>query len=116
MGSAWYVFLAHDPDAPVAPWSPRDLHAWPREDEPRFVRVDEGFQITDVSPQFFVAERGQDVATGLARQGDRLIAGFTSGGTRGLLATMGVEAVVAALLPVDAPGRRQKARTSPSTS
>ncbi|MGH2616588.1 MAG: hypothetical protein ACRDJC_15220 [Thermomicrobiales bacterium] len=70
----------------------------------RFVRIDEGFQITDVSPQFFMTERGRDIATGLARQDDRLIAGFMAGGKTPLLATMGVDEVMAALIPVDAPG------------
>ena len=42
----------------------------------RFVRVDEEFRITGISPQFFVTDRGWDTATGLARQGERVIAGF----------------------------------------
>jgi hypothetical protein len=75
----------------------------------RFVRIDEGFQITDISPQFFVAARGKDLATGLARQGDRLVAGFTSGAGAMLLATMGLEHVLRALIPVKAPGPRVSA-------
>ncbi|HET7056154.1 MAG TPA: hypothetical protein VFI12_06800, partial [Thermomicrobiales bacterium] len=59
----------------------------------RFVRVDEGFQITDVSPQFYLGERGRDVATGLARQGERLIAAFTANG-RSALATMDLAPVL----------------------
>jgi hypothetical protein len=70
----------------------------------RFVRIDKGFQITDVSPQFFLEDRGNDVANGLARQGDRLIAGFTSGGSRALLAAMDLAAVMATLVPIKAPG------------
>jgi hypothetical protein len=75
----------------------------------RFVRVDAGFQITDVSPQFFVKDRGKDVACGLARRGDRLIAGFTSAGSEPLLATMDVGAVLATLIPMVAPGPRSAA-------
>jgi hypothetical protein len=70
----------------------------------RFVRIDEGFQITDISPQFFLEERGKEAATGLARQGDRLVAGFTAGGRKALLADMDLAAVMAALLPIEAPG------------
>jgi hypothetical protein len=76
----------------------------------RFMRVDEEFQITDISPQFFVKDRGKDVASGLARQGDRLIAGFTSADHELLLATMPIDAVMATLIQVDAPGRPAAAR------
>jgi hypothetical protein len=71
----------------------------------RFARIDEEFQITDISPQFFVVERGKDVATGLARQGDRLIAGFTSGETSAVLSTIELDVAIRSLMPVDAPGR-----------
>jgi glycosyltransferase involved in cell wall biosynthesis/predicted O-methyltransferase YrrM len=66
----------------------------------RFVRVDRGFRITDVSPQFFVAERGQDAATGLARQEGRLVTGFSSAGRGPILATLDLAGALATLLPV----------------
>jgi hypothetical protein len=70
----------------------------------RLVRIAEGFQITDISPQFFVKERGRDVASGLARRGDRLIAGFTSDEGSALLGEMRLEAALSALMPIQAPG------------
>jgi hypothetical protein len=70
----------------------------------RFVRLDEGFQIDAVSPQFWIAERGWDRMCGLARQGERLVIGFTSGG-QAQLATVALDAVLAQLIPVKAPGR-----------
>jgi hypothetical protein len=76
----------------------------------RFVRIDEEFQITHISPQFFVMDRGKDVASGLARQGDQLIAGFTSAAHELLLVTMAVDAVLATLIPMDRPGRLPAAR------
>jgi hypothetical protein len=77
----------------------------------RFIRIDEAFQITDISPQFFVAEQGQGVATGLARWGDRLVAGFMSGETQSLLANIDLESVLATLMQVDAPGSKKSATT-----
>jgi hypothetical protein len=74
----------------------------------RFVRVDASFQITDISPQFFVRERGQDVASGLGRRGNHLVAGFTSGDGQALLSTMTVNAALAALLPTEAPGPKRE--------
>jgi hypothetical protein len=70
----------------------------------RFVRLNDGFQITAVSPQFFVSERGADAASGLTRQSGRLIAGFTSNAREALLTTMDLDAVLATLIPVAAPG------------
>jgi hypothetical protein len=75
----------------------------------RFVRVNADFQITDISPQFFVTERGNDFATGLARLGDQLIAGFASGSRQTLLMTMDLDSVLRLLIPVTAPGRRASA-------
>ena len=74
----------------------------------RFVRVDASFQITDISPQFFVRERGQDAASGLTRRDDRLVAGFTSRERGGLLAAMGLSEVLAILMEVTAPGPRRE--------
>jgi FkbM family methyltransferase len=71
----------------------------------RFVRLDETWQVTAVSPQFYVSQPGEDVASGLARRGDRLIAGFTVGGRAALLARLDLTAVLATLTPVPAPGR-----------
>jgi hypothetical protein len=71
----------------------------------RFALLDAGYQLTAISPQFFLNERGQDAASGLARQGDRLIAGFTTA-DGAMLATIDLDAVFATLTPVLAPGRR----------
>ncbi|MFN8660417.1 MAG: class I SAM-dependent methyltransferase [Thermomicrobiales bacterium] len=71
----------------------------------RFVRTDDAFQIDAVSPQFFVADRGNDVATGLARQGEQLVAGFASAGGAALLARIDLGETLNTLLPVAAPGR-----------
>jgi hypothetical protein len=79
----------------------------------RFIRIDEDFQITDISPQFFVAGRGQDVATGLARWGAVLVAGFMSAETRPLLATMDLETVLTTLMAVDVPGPKKSVITDP---
>jgi glycosyltransferase involved in cell wall biosynthesis len=71
----------------------------------RFVHLDETWQVTAVSPQFFVGQPGEDVASGLALRGDRLIAGFTVGNRAALLASMDLPVVLATLTPVPAPGR-----------
>ncbi len=71
----------------------------------RFVRLGAGFQITHLSPQFYLAARGKDAGSGLARHDDRLIAGFTSGGTTALLTALDVHAVLDALTGIDAPGK-----------
>lgn len=77
----------------------------PDETLSRFVRTDAAFQIAAVSPQFFLTSRGHDVATGLARHGEQLIAGFTSAGSGPVVATMDIEPILAVLIPVAAPGR-----------
>jgi hypothetical protein len=71
----------------------------------RFALIDDRFQLTAISPQCFLADRGRDMASGLARQGDRLIAGFTSASHGAVLATMGLAAVMDSLIPAPAPGR-----------
>ena len=71
----------------------------------RFVQIDEGFQVIAISPQFFVTERSQDAASGLALFGDRLIAGFTSRGRDALLVSLDLTSALAALMPIAAPGR-----------
>ena len=71
----------------------------------RFVLIDDGFQITAISPQFYASRRGQDAASGLTRKDDQLVAGFRTDGREALLATMDLEATLAILIPVDAPGR-----------
>jgi len=71
----------------------------------RFAHLDTGFQLVGISPPFFVTERGADVATGLARQGDRLVAGFTTGETTALLVTMELSEVHTIVVPTGAPGR-----------
>jgi hypothetical protein len=73
----------------------------------RFVRLDEGFQIDAVSPQFWIAQRGRDRMCGLARQDERLVIGFTSG-DRATLATVRLDEVLAQLIPVTAPGKSRK--------
>jgi hypothetical protein len=73
----------------------------------RFVRIDETFQIDAISPQFFVTNRGRDEASGLTRQGERLVAGFSSADQQALLARLEVESVLAALMPITVPGRHR---------
>jgi hypothetical protein len=71
----------------------------------RFALLDTAFQLVGISPPFFVTERGDDVATGLARQGDQLVAGFTTGDTSALLVTMELSEVLTIVVPIGAPGR-----------
>jgi hypothetical protein len=71
----------------------------------RLVRIDDHFQLCAVSPSFFVASRGQDVASGLARRGDELVAGFTSDEVTALLVRLDLREILDALIPVGAPGR-----------
>jgi hypothetical protein len=73
----------------------------------RFVRIDGTFQIDAISPQFFVANRGRDEASGLTRQGERLVAGFSSGDEQALLAILEIDSVLAALEPIALPGRHR---------
>jgi hypothetical protein len=70
----------------------------------RFVFMCTNFVVTAVSPHFWVKEQGGDVASGLTRLGDDLIAGFTSGEHEGILARISVTAVLDSLLPLAAPG------------
>ena len=76
----------------------------------RFVRLDEGFQIDAVSPQFWVSDRGQDRICGLARRADVLQIGVIHGG-RASLASVPLDAVIARLIPVDAPGKQSQSST-----
>ena len=78
----------------------------------RFAHIDTQCQLTAISPQCFLADRGGDVACGLARQGDRLIAGFTSASHGAVLATLDLAAVLATLTPVAAPGHGVRSRES----
>jgi hypothetical protein len=71
----------------------------------RFALLDTAFQLAGISPPFFVTERGGDVATGLARQGDRLVAGFTTGDPSALLVTMALSEALSIVVPIGAPGR-----------
>jgi hypothetical protein len=73
----------------------------------RFARLDARFQLTDISPQFFVADRGDDVATGLACRGDQLIAGFDTG-SGAKLATMDLGTILGTLIAVVAPGNASR--------
>lgn len=70
----------------------------------RFVHTDSTFQIDAASPQFFVANRGQDIATGLARRGEHLIAGFATAERAPLLVATAIEPVLASLIPVGVSG------------
>jgi hypothetical protein len=70
----------------------------------RFVRLDEGFQIDAISPQFWVAERGRDRMSGLTQQGEWLVIGLTSG-AQALLATVALDEVLRLMIPVSAPGK-----------
>jgi hypothetical protein len=78
----------------------------------RFVLLNHEFRITAATPQFWVASRGADEAAGLARQGDRLIAGFTSDGATAILAALDVDAVVASLMPLASPGYTPRGSTA----
>lgn len=80
----------------------------------RFVRPDEGFQITDFTAQFFVSARGKDVASGLARRGDYLLAGFTPGDGQALLGLLDLDAVLTALIPIEALGPNREIRAAAS--
>ena len=71
----------------------------------RFAHLDTAFQLVGISPPFFVTERGGDVATGLARLGDRLVAGFTTGVPSAVLVAMDVSEVLSTVVPIGAPGR-----------
>jgi hypothetical protein len=75
----------------------------------RFVQIDEGFQIVAISPQFFVLERGEDAASGLALLGERLVAGFTTRGRDAVLVSLPRASAMAALLQIAAPGRNVEA-------
>jgi hypothetical protein len=70
----------------------------------RFVLLDTGFRLAGISPPFFVADRGNDVATGLARQGDRLVAGFTSGEASAVLVSVALVEALAMIMPIGTPG------------
>jgi glycosyltransferase involved in cell wall biosynthesis len=82
-------------------------------DVTRFARIDDDFRLTDVSPPFFVAKRGDSVATGLARRGNTLFAGFSSGEDLEALATMELSEVLTVLTPVRVIGPRKPAPTIP---
>lgn len=71
----------------------------------RFTLLDAGFRLVGVSPPFFVADRGIDVATGLALRDDRLVAGFTSGEASALLVTVDLAEALSSIKPIGAPGR-----------
>ncbi|MDF3038202.1 MAG: putative glycosyl transferase, family 2 [Thermomicrobiales bacterium] len=70
----------------------------------RFVLLDTGFRLAGISPPFFVADRGNDVATGLARRGDRLVAGFTSGEASAVLVSVALVEALAMIMPIGTPG------------
>jgi hypothetical protein len=70
----------------------------------QFVFLRSDFRVTAVSPHFWVAAQGEDVAGGLARVGDDLIAGVTSRGTQALLLRIPVAAVLKSLMSVSSPG------------
>jgi hypothetical protein len=70
----------------------------------RFVFMRSDFAVTAVSPHFWVESRGQDRASGLARLGDELIAGFTGSGNSAILTRIPMAAVIDSLLPLASPG------------
>jgi hypothetical protein len=70
----------------------------------RFVFMCSDFVVAAVSPHFWVSTRGKDVASGLTRFGDDLVAGFTSAGRDGCLARIPLPAVLASLLPLAVAG------------
>jgi glycosyltransferase involved in cell wall biosynthesis len=76
----------------------------------RFALLTSEFRLTAVSPPFFVAARGEDVATGLALNGDRLIAGFTSAESEALLVSMDLAEVLTALITIPDSSHRQGLR------
>jgi hypothetical protein len=88
---AGWLFLVNEA-TPAAAEMPEQLFA-------RFVLLDAAYSIAAVSPHFWVAARGRDEAGGLARQGDRLHAGFRAEGGV-VLVTLDLAAVVASLIPI----------------
>jgi FkbM family methyltransferase len=65
----------------------------------RFAIIDDESKLSAVSHQFSIDGSGT-VATGLVRDGDRLIASFNSVERGGILATLDLEAVTDSLLPI----------------
>jgi hypothetical protein len=70
----------------------------------RFVFLRDDFRVTAVSPHFWVTARGADEASGLTRQGQYVIAGFTSREQQALLARFPLDGVLASLMAIDSPG------------
>ena len=70
----------------------------------RFVFMRSDFAVTAVSSHFWVKTRGQDRASGLARLGDELFAGFTGSGNSAILTRIPMAAVIDSLLPLASPG------------
>lgn len=70
----------------------------------RFVLMRTDFRVIAVSPEFWVAARGEDHASGLARRGHELFAGFTSRNRQAVVTRIPLEDVLDSLISVDSPG------------
>jgi glycosyltransferase involved in cell wall biosynthesis len=66
----------------------------------RLVLLDHAFRVTRVSPPFFVGSPGADAATGLARIGDHLVAGFGGNEAAGVLAIFDASRAMGLLDPL----------------